>query len=127
LWEGSAQLSVYVNAKQWASLPKPYQEALEVACAEGNVNMMARYDAKNTEALRRLVGAGAQLRAFPRPVMEACYNVAQDLYAEFSAKNAEFKKIYTSWSQFRDDQYLWFRVAENTFDNFVYSIRKPKK
>jgi TRAP-type mannitol/chloroaromatic compound transport system substrate-binding protein len=126
-WEGSAQLSVYVNAKQWASLPKPYQEALEVACAEANVNMMARYDAKNTEALRRLVGAGAQLRAFPRPVMEACYNVAQDLYAEFSAKSAEFKKIYTSWNQFRDDQYLWFRVAENTFDNFVYSIRKPKK
>ena len=126
-WEGSAQLSVYVNAKQWASLPKPYQEALEVSCAEANVNMMARYDAKNTEALRRLVGAGAQLRAFPRPVMEACYNVAQDLYAEFSAKNAEFKKIYTSWNQFRDDQYLWFRVAENTFDNFVYSIRKPKK
>jgi TRAP-type mannitol/chloroaromatic compound transport system substrate-binding protein len=59
--------------------------------------------------------------------MEACYNVAQDLYADFSAKSPEFKKIYASWSQFRDDQYLWFRVAENTFDNFVYSIKKPKK
>jgi len=123
-WEGSAQLSIYVNAKQWASLPKPYQDALEVACAEANVSMVARYDAKNTEALRRLVGAGAQLRAFPRPVMEACYNVAQDLYAELSAKNPDFKKIYDPWRQFRDDQYLWFRVAENTFDNFVYSIRK---
>ena len=126
-WEGSAQLSIYVNAKQWASLPKPYQEALEVACTEANVGMLARYDAKNTEALRRLVGAGAQLRAFPRPVMEACYKVAQELYAEFSAKNADFKKIYTAWSRFRDDQYLWFRVAENTFDNFVYSVKKPPR
>ena len=27
--------------------------------------------------------------------------------------------------RFRDDQYLWFRVAENTFDNFVYSLKKP--
>jgi TRAP-type mannitol/chloroaromatic compound transport system substrate-binding protein len=115
-----------VNAKQWAALPKAYQEALEVACAEANVNMMARYDAKNTEALRRLVNAGAQLRAFPRPVMEACYNVAQDLWAELSAKNPEFKKIYTAWSQFRDEQYLWFRVAENTFDNFVYSVKRKK-
>jgi TRAP-type mannitol/chloroaromatic compound transport system substrate-binding protein len=123
-WEGSAQLSIYVNAKQWAALPKAYQEALEVACAEANVNMMARYDAKNTEALRRLVGAGAQLRQFPRPVMEACYKVANELYAELSGKSAEFKKIYDAWSQFRDDQYLWFRVAENTFDNFVYSIKK---
>ena len=46
--------------------------ARSCACAESNVHMLARYDAKNTEALRRLVGAGAQLRAFPRPVMEAC-------------------------------------------------------
>ena len=125
-WEGSAQLSIYVNAKSWASLPKHYQEALEVACAEANINMMARYDARNTEALKKLVGAGAQLRAFPRPVMEACYKVAQDLYAGFSAKSPEFKKIYDSWSAFRDSQYLWFRVAENTFDNFVYSIKKTK-
>jgi TRAP-type mannitol/chloroaromatic compound transport system substrate-binding protein len=123
-WEGSAQLSIYVNAKQWASLPKPYQEALEVACAEANVNMMARYDAKNTEALRRLVGQKAQLRAFPPAVMEACYKVAQELYAEFAGKYPEFKKIYGPWNQFREDQYLWFKVAENHFDNFVYSVRK---
>jgi TRAP-type mannitol/chloroaromatic compound transport system substrate-binding protein len=124
-WEGSAQLSIYVNAKQWASLPKPYQDALEVACAEANVNMLARYDARNTEALRKLVGAGAQLRALPGPVMQACYNTAQDLYAELASKNPDFKKIYEPWSRFRDDQYLWFRVAENTYDNFVYSVKRP--
>jgi TRAP-type mannitol/chloroaromatic compound transport system substrate-binding protein len=123
-WEGSAQLSVYVNAKQWASLPKPFQEALDVACTEANVSMLARYDAKNTEALRRLVGQKAQLRAFPAPVMEACYKVAQELYAEFSAKHPEFKKIYGPWNRFREDQYLWFKIAENHFDNFVYSLRR---
>jgi TRAP-type mannitol/chloroaromatic compound transport system substrate-binding protein len=87
--------------------------------------MVAKYDARNTEALRRLVSGGAQLRPFPRPVMEACYRAAQELYAELSAKSPEFKKIYASWSRFRDDQYLWFRVAENSFDNFVYSVGRP--
>jgi TRAP-type mannitol/chloroaromatic compound transport system substrate-binding protein len=124
-WEGSAQLSLYVNLKHWEALPRSHQEALEVACAEANIHMVAKYDAKNTEALRRLVSAGAQLRPFPRPVMEACYRAAQDLYAELSAKSPEFKKIYASWSRFRDDQYLWFRVAENSFDNFVYSVGRP--
>ena len=124
-WEGSAQLSIYVNAKSFASLPKHYQEALEVACAEANVHMLARYDARNTEALRRLVNAGAQVRPFPRPVMEACYNVAQELYGTLSAKSPEFKKIYGAWSKFRDEQYFWFRLAENTFDNFVFSAKKP--
>jgi TRAP-type mannitol/chloroaromatic compound transport system substrate-binding protein len=124
-WEGSAQLSIYVNAKQWEGLPPAYREALEVACAEANVHMVARYDARNTEALRRLVGAGAQLRPFPRPVMEACYKAANELYAELSAKSPEFKKIYAEWRRFRDDQHLWFRVAENTYDSFVYSVGRP--
>ncbi len=120
-WEGSAQLSIYVNMKQWAALPKSYQEAVEVACAESNIHMVAKYDARNTEALRRLVAGGAQLRPFPRPVMEACYKSALELYDEFSAKSPEFKKIYSAWRKFRDDQFLWFRVAENTYDNFVYT------
>jgi TRAP-type mannitol/chloroaromatic compound transport system substrate-binding protein len=46
------------------------------------------------------------------------------LYAELSAKSPEFRKIHAAWSRFRDDQYLWFRVAENTFDNFVYSVKR---
>lgn len=121
-WEGSAQLSIYVNIKQWESLPKPYQEALEVACAEANVHMLAKYDARNTEALRRLVGTGkVDLRPFPRSVMEACYKAANELYDELTAKSTEFAKVYASWKKFRDDQSLWFRVAENTYDNFMYT------
>ena len=78
------QLSIYVNAKQWAALPQAYQEALEVACAEANVHMLARYDAKNTEALRRLVarrratssasapGDGGLLQGRARALWRAC-------------------------------------------------------
>jgi len=124
-WEGSAQLSIYVHTKQWEALPRAYQEALEVACAEANVHMVAKYDARNTEALRKLVGAGAQLRAFPRPVMEACLKAANELYDEISEKSPEFKKIYAAWKKFRDDQFLWFRVAENSYDNFMYSSGRP--
>ncbi|HTE13796.1 MAG TPA: TRAP transporter substrate-binding protein [Burkholderiales bacterium] len=122
-WEGSAQLSVFVNVKSWEALPKAFQEALDVSCAEANIRMVARYDANNTAALRRLVNQGAQLRAFPRPVMEACHKVAHQIYDEFSAKYPEFKKVYEPWRQFRDEQYLWFRVAENSYDNFVYSMK----
>jgi TRAP-type mannitol/chloroaromatic compound transport system substrate-binding protein len=122
-WEGGAMLSSLVNAKQWASLPKHYQAAFESACAEANSHMLARYDARNTEALRKLVGGGAQLRAFSRPIMEAAEKVAYQLYDELSSKSAHWKRIYPQWRKFRDDQYLWFRVAENAFDSFSYSPR----
>lgn len=59
--------------------------------------------------------------------MAACYKEAFALYEETAAKNPKFKKIYEPWKKFRDDQYLWFRVAENAFDNFVYSGGGQKK
>ncbi|MBX6323460.1 MAG: TRAP transporter substrate-binding protein [Rhodospirillaceae bacterium] len=118
-WEGGPQLSLYVNIAQWEQLPKTYQAVLEAAAAEANVWMVAKYDAQNMPALRRLVAGGTQLRPFSREIMEAAYKVAFDLYEQTAKTNPAFKKVYESWMPFRDDIYLWFRVAENTFDNFV--------
>jgi TRAP-type mannitol/chloroaromatic compound transport system substrate-binding protein len=120
-FEGSAQLSFYVNAERFQSLPPEYQAAIEAAAAETNVSVTAKYDALNPGAIRRLVGAGAELRPFPREVMQAAYTAAQEIYADLAAKNAKFKTVYEAWNKFREDEYLWFRVAENTFDNFVYA------
>jgi TRAP-type mannitol/chloroaromatic compound transport system substrate-binding protein len=120
-WEGGPQLSVIVNIKKWETLPKAYKAALEAACAESNVHMLARYDTKNPEALRRLVAGGTQLRAFPRPVMEAAQKAAFELYEELAAQSKHFKRIYDGWLNFRADQFLWFRVAEISYDNFVFT------
>jgi TRAP-type mannitol/chloroaromatic compound transport system substrate-binding protein len=126
-WEGGPQLSFYVNIKQWEALPKEYRAAVETACAAANVLAVARYDAGNPPALRRLVGEGAILKPFPRDVLLASYKAAFEVYAEMAAKNPRFRKVYEAWSKFRDEENLWFRVAENTFDNFVYAQEAAKK
>ena len=59
--------------------------------------MQAKYDALNPPALKRLVAAGAQLRPFSPEILQACCKAARELYAETSAKNANFKKIYDSY------------------------------
>jgi TRAP-type mannitol/chloroaromatic compound transport system substrate-binding protein len=125
-WEGGPQLSLMVNAKKFAELPKSYQAAVAAAAAESNVHMLARYDVRNTDALRKLVAGGAQLRAFPRAVMEACEKAAFELYGELAQKSKHWARIYPQWKKFRDDQYLWFRVAEFGFDNFAYTRPAPK-
>lgn len=63
------------------------------------------------------------LRAFPHEVLEACYKAAGETYAEISAKNPNFKKIYDDMVAFRNDEYLWFQVAEYTYDNFMIRQR----
>ncbi|MER2634016.1 MAG: TRAP transporter substrate-binding protein [Rhizobiaceae bacterium] len=120
-WESGPMLSFYINVKQWEALPPQYRSVLETACEAANCVTMAKYDAQNPPALRRLVGQGAVLQPFPREVLQAAYKAAFEVYAETAAKNAGFKKVYDAWTKFRDDEYLWFRVAENTLDNFMYA------
>jgi TRAP-type mannitol/chloroaromatic compound transport system substrate-binding protein len=118
-WEGSAALSLYVGLKAFESLPPLYKEAIAVACGDTNVHSVAKYDVQNPKALRELVASGTKFLPFPQSVMEASFNAANELYAETVAKNPKFKKVYESWKPFRNEEVLWFRVVEDTFDNFM--------
>ncbi len=119
-WEGNLNLSLYANKAKFEELPQQYKDALESACRDATLETIAKYDVQNPQALRRLVANGTQLRAFPREVMQACYRAAMELYDETAAANPKFKRVYEQYKAFRDTQYQWFRVAENTFENFVY-------
>jgi TRAP-type mannitol/chloroaromatic compound transport system substrate-binding protein len=118
-WEGSAALSLYVGLKAYEALPAIYKEAIAAAAGEITMRSVAKYDAQNPRALRELVASGTKFLPFPQPVLEACFNSANELYAETVAKNPKFKKVYDSWKAFRNEEVLWFRVVENTFDNFM--------
>ncbi|MGL4974521.1 MAG: TRAP transporter substrate-binding protein [Bosea sp. (in: a-proteobacteria)] len=122
-WEGGAMLHFFMNTAKWDALPKQYKAALTAAAAYANVDMQAKYDARNPAALKRLVGAGAQLRPFSQEILEACLKSAKELYAETAAKNADFKKVHDAMMAFRGDEYLWFQIAEYTYDNFMIRAR----
>lgn len=117
--EGGAALGFQVNAKAYDALPDAYKAALAAATAEANTWMQAKYDALNPAALKRLIQGGALLRAYPQPVMEACFKASQELMAETLAKSPSFKKIYDQQRPFHRDQQAWFRVAEASFDAFM--------
>ncbi len=125
-WEGGPQVSLMINQQQWATLPAHYKAAIETACSDATLTMLAKYDAQNPVALRKLVASGTQLRPFPRAVLEACFDAANEVYAEIAASNPKFKKIYEPWLKYRDEQLLWFRVAEGTFDNFMAAASQRK-
>jgi TRAP-type mannitol/chloroaromatic compound transport system substrate-binding protein len=124
-WEGCAMIHNFFNIDKWNALPANYKAILRNASAVANEWMVAKYDAVNPAALRRLVANGALMRPFSQPVLEACYKAANDIYAETSAKNPEFKKVYENMAAFRGDEYLWWQVAEYTFDTFqIRALRR---
>jgi TRAP-type mannitol/chloroaromatic compound transport system substrate-binding protein len=122
-WEIGSTVGNYVNLGKWNELPKSYQTAMEVAGSETTQWMMAKYDFQNPTALKKLVASGAVLRPFPPEVMEVCWKAANELYAELSAKNEAFKKVYDHFTAFRNDQYLWWQVAEYTMDSYMIHFR----
>jgi TRAP-type mannitol/chloroaromatic compound transport system substrate-binding protein len=119
-WEPGARLHFMANQRAWDALPQPYREAVEVACGEANAEMLARYDHLNPQALRRLIAAGAQLRFWPRDILQAAWRETNGLYEETSSRNERFRRIWTAYRAYRDEEYQWFRVAENSFDNFAF-------
>ncbi|MDI1263805.1 MAG: TRAP transporter substrate-binding protein [bacterium] len=118
-WEGSATLHLFNNLEKWNALPKSYQTIVRNAAAMANNWMVAKYDADNPPALRKLLAGGTKLLPFPPDVLSSSFTAANTVYAETNEKSPNFKKIFEAWKPFRNEEVLWFRVAENTFDNFM--------
>jgi TRAP-type mannitol/chloroaromatic compound transport system substrate-binding protein len=122
-WEGGTALHFLINEAKWNELPKDYQAIVAAAAGFANVEMTGRYDARNPAALKRLVAAGTQLRPFPQAVMEACLHASNEVNTETSATNADYKKVLDSMQAFRNDEYLWWQVAEFSYDAFMIRTR----
>src|SRR6201981_2486245 len=88
-WEGGPMLLSIVNLDKWNALPKYYQSLLEQAGHLANNWMMAKYDAQNPTALKRLVAGGTQLRPFTNEILEASLKATNELGGEISANNSD--------------------------------------
>jgi len=120
-WESNSMYSFYVNLKEWEKLPAEYKAAIETAAYEANLDMMAKYDFKNLDALERLVKNGVKLHTFSNDIMKAAMKASYDLYEEESSKNPSWKKVYEPWKKFRQREFLWHRAAEFTYESFAYN------
>jgi TRAP-type mannitol/chloroaromatic compound transport system substrate-binding protein len=123
-WEGGTALHTMINLTKWEELPKSYKAILQLACDRANHAVTGSYDAKNPAALRRLVAGGAVLRPFSQAIMEACLKASNEVNAETSAGNPDYKKVLDSITAFRNEGYLWWQVAEYSYDSFMIRTRQ---
>ena len=122
-WAGGAMIHLFFNRERWEELSPAYKSIVRTSSETANAWMQARYDAVNPAALKRLLGGGARLAPFPGAVMDACLSAALEICRETSAANADFKKAWEAQLAFRNDQYLWWQVAEYSYDTFLIRNR----
>lgn len=118
-WEPGPALTFYVGRQAWDELPPFYKQALEVACAEANLQMLARYDAQNPAALDELLEQDVTLQRFPDDVMRAAREATTDIL-EAEASSDQYRTIYEAYRQWRTDAYRWFGTAERAYADFAY-------
>jgi TRAP-type mannitol/chloroaromatic compound transport system substrate-binding protein len=122
-WEGGALIHNFINIEKWNALTPTYKAVIQTCSEKAHTWMQSKYDHANPAALKRLVASGAKLQPFSPAVMESCLKAALELYHEVSASNAEFKKVYEAMMAYRNDQYLWWQVAEYTYDSYIIRNR----
>ena len=97
------------------------EEIIKNAAYNANITMLARYDARNNDALKRLLEAGVQLRPYSQEILEAAEKASFELYDELAGQDADFKAIYEEWKKFREGIYAWNNVNEGSFSRYVNS------
>ena len=73
------------------------------------------------------IAGGAVLRPFSQEILAAAYEASTSTYAEISAANPTFKKIYDHQLAFKKDAYLWAQLSEYTFDTFMMIQQRANK
>ncbi len=122
-WEGGPQLDLHVHTKAYEALSPEYKAIVSAASAYAHIDMQAKYDARNSTALKQLVAGGTKLFRFPKDLMDGAFKASMDTYSELSAKNPAWKKVYEDYSTFRRDANLWFRFTEAAFDDYMQAAK----
>ena len=122
-WEGSAQLSLYCNAKAWRALPPDLKGMVELAAQSVHAGIQARYDVLNPIALKQVVAAGVRVKAYLERMLDAAFKASNALCADLSRRNPAWRRIYADYSAFRREQNLWHRLSEAHFDRYLQSVR----
>jgi TRAP-type mannitol/chloroaromatic compound transport system substrate-binding protein len=118
-WEPGPTLEVEIGLDLWNDLPEIYQEIVRTAAYQANMQMLARYDARNFEALQRLVDGGTQLRTFSNEILQAAEAASFALYDDFAQSDADFKGIFESWKAFLDGIQEWHSFNDSAYDAYI--------
>jgi TRAP-type mannitol/chloroaromatic compound transport system substrate-binding protein len=125
-WEPGSTFELQINLDRWQQLPPLYKSVIATAAYEANATMLARYEARNNQALKRLLASGTQLRPYSEEILAAAEKAAFALYEGFAKQDPDFKAVFEQWRQFRQNIYAWNKLNEGSYTTFAYAKIEPE-
>ena len=116
--EPGTTLECFVNQKALESLPADLQSIVLHASRVANQDMLSEYTAQNNRALDTLVNKHkVKLRRYPDDVLNKIKQLSDEVIAEVGAKDALSKKVFESFTSFRDQAIAWHNISERAYLN----------
>jgi TRAP-type mannitol/chloroaromatic compound transport system substrate-binding protein len=98
---------LYINKAKWDSLSDRDKAAVELACGDTMRETIAQGEAAQWGAMKEMQAEGVKLKRWPAEILVALEQSWKEIVAEESAKNPNFKRVYASYSAFRENYAIW--------------------
>jgi TRAP-type mannitol/chloroaromatic compound transport system substrate-binding protein len=108
-WHQPASFNdLFINMDVWNGLSTQHKRILEVACGDMVRDGLARGDAAQAPAMRRMRDKhGVKIMYWSDEILDAYRKAWDEVVAEEEAANPNFKKVNASYSKFREEYALW--------------------
>ena len=114
--EPGSTLEIIVNKDALESLPDDLRAMIKYASRAVNQEMLDEYTARNNNALIELVEKhGVSLRKLPNDVLRELKKVSDEVMKEFVAKDDMARKVYDSYSNFKEDVVNYHNISEKAY------------
>jgi TRAP-type mannitol/chloroaromatic compound transport system substrate-binding protein len=121
--EPGSALELIVNKSKYLELPSDLQAIIRAAAARSNTWIMAEFNSKNMVYLEKIRQEGkVSLKAFPDEVLNTLRTYTNEILEELTEENADCRKIYQSFDEFRRGMGLWSTLSEKTYYQKLMTI-----
>ena len=124
-WEGGAMLHNFINVEKWNALPPAYKSTGRARRPRWRTNGCWR---STTPSIRRRCKRLLARRHAVSPVLASDHGclpqgVARSLCRSVGEESPTSRRSWDAMLAFRNDEYLWWRVAEYTYDDYLIRNR----
>ncbi len=110
-WERSpGAIALIMNLKKWKELRSTQRLQIETVCGDNLRSAIADGESAQYEALKDLKAGGTQLQRLPTPIRDELRRVWSQIAEEEGNTNADFRRVWTSLSRFREEYEVWSGV-----------------
>ena len=103
----STVFELLLNRANWDALSDTQQAQIEVACGDAFRQGLAEGEAIQAKALLELKEKGVQIHRWPQEFLDTLEAAWNEVAAEDAARDAQFAKVWESYSNFRKDYVVW--------------------